>query len=64
MNGAKYWLLSLISVPMLHSQIYAADLRVGRPFPDLVLPSAVDGEPMSVRDLLGQKLIVQIFASW
>jgi hypothetical protein len=64
MNRAKYSLLLFVIFRMLNSQIQAADLRVGKPFPGLVLPSALDGEPMSVRQFLGQKLIVQIFASW
>lgn len=64
MTRLKHRLLTLLMLPILYSQIHGADLRVGKPFPDLVLPSAFNGEPMSLRDFLGQKLIVQIFASW
>jgi hypothetical protein len=36
----------------------------GEAFPTLALPSAADGQPMSVARLRGKKLIVNIFASW
>jgi hypothetical protein len=36
----------------------------GEAFPTLALPSAADGRPMSVAQLRGKKLIVNIFASW
>ncbi len=39
-------------------------LEQGRPFPDLVLPSMIDGRPMSVADYRGRKVILQVFASW
>jgi len=39
-------------------------LAVGHPFPDLTLPTLQDGQPVSLRDFRGQKLILHIFASW
>ncbi len=39
-------------------------LEEGRPFPELVLPSMIDGRPMSVADYRGRKVILQVFASW
>jgi hypothetical protein len=39
-------------------------LNVGEPFPTLALPSADDGRPRSVAEFRGEKLIVNIFASW
>jgi len=36
---------------------------VGEPFPDIALPG-VDGEPASIADFRGHKLILHIFASW
>ncbi|MCI0418419.1 MAG: TlpA family protein disulfide reductase, partial [Acidobacteria bacterium] len=38
--------------------------KVGEPFPDLVLPSLADGKPLSLARFRGQKVILQIFASW
>lgn len=67
MNCAQSCFLSVVFLAMIHSQtqsVQGADFRAGEPFPDLVLPSASDGEPMSVRQFLGKKLVVQIFASW
>jgi len=39
-------------------------LNPGEPFPTLALPSADDGHPVSMAELRGKKLIVNIFASW
>ena len=39
-------------------------LAVGRPFPDLTLPALEDGRPISIREFRGQKVILQVFASW
>ena len=41
-----------------------AEIAVGRPFPDLVLPSLADGRPASVHDFRGTRLVLHIFASW
>lgn len=38
--------------------------KVGEPFPSLVLPSLADGKPLSLARFRGQKVILQIFASW
>ena len=38
--------------------------RVGEPVPDLVLPSAEDGSPLSLADYRGEKLVLHVFASW
>ena len=54
------------------SQIACADsssadiyeLKVGQPFPNVVLPSLSDGSPLSVKTFRGQKLILHIWASW
>ncbi len=40
------------------------EIAVGKPFPVLALPSAEDGEPMSVADFRGEKLVLHVFASW
>ena len=33
-------------------------------FPDIALPSLADGSPTSIADFRGQKVIMQVFASW
>jgi hypothetical protein len=38
--------------------------RVGEMFPDIELPLLSDGERSSVHDFRGEKVILQIFASW
>jgi hypothetical protein len=42
----------------------AAPIAVGQPFPNLVLPDAVDGRARSIAEFRGEKLILHIFASW
>jgi hypothetical protein len=38
--------------------------EVGQPFPLILLPSLKDGNPMSVADFRGKKLVLHIWASW
>jgi hypothetical protein len=38
--------------------------EVGQTFPDLMLPSLEDGQPTSMRDYRGQKVVLHVFASW
>ena len=40
------------------------ELKVGQPFPNLVLPSISDGSPLSLAAFRGQKVILHIWASW
>jgi hypothetical protein len=46
----------------------APDFPEGEPFPPIVLPevdaSGRPGEPMSIADFRGQKIILHLFASW
>jgi hypothetical protein len=42
----------------------AGELKSGQPFPDLVLPTLKNGEPASLSEFHGKKLILHIFASW
>ena len=44
--------------------LHGASLEVGEPFPVIALPSAKDGQPMSVNDFRGRKLLLHLFASW
>jgi hypothetical protein len=46
------------------AQLPAQPFEVGRPFPDIVLPSADDGTPMSIADFRGKRLVLHVFASW
>ena len=52
------WLLLAACVPA------AAAIEVGQPFPDIALPSAADGERMSIADFRGSKVVLHVFASW
>jgi hypothetical protein len=38
-------------------------IEVGKPFPNIVLPT-LDGRPMSMADFRGQKVLLHVFASW
>ena len=38
--------------------------EIGKPFPDLILPSLADGRPASLSQFRGQKVLLHIFASW
>ncbi|TAM83408.1 MAG: hypothetical protein EPN47_04670 [Acidobacteria bacterium] len=40
------------------------EFRKGELFPTLVLPRLRDGQPGSIGDFRGKKLILHIFASW
>jgi len=39
-------------------------VRLGEPFPALVLPSLVDGSPLSIEQFRGRKVLLHQFASW
>ena len=38
--------------------------EVGNPFPTLAFPSLEDGQPRSITEFRGKKLILHVFASW
>ncbi len=40
------------------------DVRIGEPFPELVLPTLADGSPLSVERFRGRKVLLHQFASW
>ena len=64
---AEYTVRGLILVALftgLVSQVAAAKMEVGQPFPLLRLPSLDDGRPMSVADFRGSKLVLHLWASW
>ena len=58
-NPMAALLASLTGFPL-----HGASLKVGEPFPVIALPSAKDGQPMSVNDFRGRKLLLHLFASW
>lgn len=39
-------------------------IKAGEPFPAIAFPNAETGELKSINDYRGQKVILQIFASW
>ena len=39
-------------------------IRQGEPFPTLILPSIENGEPASVQQYRGHKVVLHVFASW
>ena len=41
-----------------------ASLQVGQPFPVIALPAMKDGQPMSVADFRGRKLLLHLYAPW
>jgi hypothetical protein len=49
----------LMTLPM-----QAASFQKGQPFPEVLLPSLENGEPLSIGQFQGQKLMLHIFASW
>lgn len=38
--------------------------HVGEPFPTIAFPALADGEPASIADFRGHRLILHVFASW
>ena len=50
---------------MLSCQASAAELTVGKPFPEITLPSIHDSsEKLSTSAFAGKKWMVHVFASW
>lgn len=39
-------------------------VEVGKPFPNLTLPSLEDGSPSSIVQFRGKKTLLHVFASW
>jgi len=42
----------------------ASPFQIGEPAPILTLPAGASGEPMSLADFRGQKLMLHVWASW
>lgn len=54
--------LAILLVP--NSAPAATSFEIGKPFPQIVLPSLDDGHPVSLAQFRGKKIILHIFASW
>ncbi|ANM29684.1 hypothetical protein ABI59_08965 [Acidobacteria bacterium Mor1] len=59
-------LAALLLMPATTALAQGLDIpfEVGQPFPELSLPSAEDGQPLSIRDFRGKKVVLHVFASW
>lgn len=57
-------IVTLLGISALAHAGEPPKILVGQPFPAIVLPSLADGEPMSIRDFRGEKVVLHIFASW
>ena len=60
---------ALLSIGLLGAAPHSASakevpVRVGESFPALVLPSLVDGSPLSIEQFRGRKVLLHQFASW
>jgi len=42
----------------------SSGFEIGQPFPTMAFPGIEDGQPRSITEFRGQKLILHIFASW
>ena len=63
--------LALALLPVLLAGALPASLdaeevpvRVGQPYPALVLPALADGAPLSIEQFRGRKVLLHQFASW
>ena len=59
-------LLPLLLAGALPASLEAEEVpvRVGQPFPALVLPALADGAPLSIDRFRGRKVLLHQFASW
>jgi hypothetical protein len=56
--------VALLWTPPLSASAKEVPVRVSEPFPALVLPSLVDGSPLSIERFRGRKVLLHQFASW
>ena len=64
LNKGLSLLLMMVGLVLLQGRLVQSEIRVGQAFPELVLPSVDDGNPLSVQSFRGQKLVLHIWASW
>ena len=60
---AVVFFLAVSGVPA-PAQRLDARFEVGKPFPELTLPSLEDGTRTSIADFRGKKVLLHVFASW
>lgn len=48
----------------LSGQAEARELKEGQTFPEITLPSLSSGEPLSISDFRGHKVLLHVWASW
>jgi hypothetical protein len=78
-RGVRAFIAFLISVPLLANQAArrpdaapaaaagsrpSSGFEVGQIFPEILLPAAEDGRPLSISRSRGRKVLLHIFASW
>lgn len=64
-NAALVLLLGLTGAAIAQpGAIEATAVQVGEPFPVLELPRLADGQPDSLANYRGQKVLLHVFASW
>ena len=56
-------ILLAMATSQAEAQLPASGFETGEPFPDLVL-ATLDGEPASLTQYRGKKVVLHIFASW
>ena len=56
--------LAFLAISSCVMNITASSIKVGEPFPTILLPSLEDGRARSIQELHGQKLMLHLFASW
>ncbi len=61
-------LLTLLVIPVVgvkaQGQLPSAGFEVGQSFPAIAFPALEDGQPASLADFRGKKLLLHVFASW
>lgn len=40
------------------------NIEMNRPFPDILLPDLETGQPSSIARFKGERVVLQVFASW
>jgi hypothetical protein len=60
----RLFLAAAASLVAAFARAQAPEVKVGQPFPALLLPSLADGSPISVESFRGRKLLLHQFASW
>jgi hypothetical protein len=56
--------LAFLAIFSMVMNTTAASIKVGQPFPNIILPSLEDGRSRSIHEFHGEKLMLHLFASW